>query len=531
MTVGTLDVSGNSNTPLSSNNTFAKATTLPFYALSDVFTVVNATATGKPTVVQSVLPPDEEVIWEGTITVGADHFASYHGFGYPAGSGTLTPATFLWNGESVTVTQLQYAGNPASGLSLRFDLDDGDGDWSALAGTAAVNLYLDDQGFRIDNPGSRTGKTYIGGHGLDWTKGQQVRARLTVAENNPPPDLTRGAVVGETLTVDLTTIDEPDGIPDPSEVAFQWSADGVDIDGATDPAYRPRPADVGKRIAVTVSFTDGGGTDEGPLTSDPETVAVSPLGDVIWSTVMTVAEDGFAGATHYGYSVEERTGSLGVDTFTFNSVEFTVLDLYFADEDMGADGLSLGTDASLGDGVFFLHLNGKAFLFQGPPRDYTADFGYPYFDFSYVNPGLLWADGDQVEVRLVTAFNNEPTGEPVITGDDPPQVGERLTADTSAVTDDDGLPEPEEFTYQWVRVGGQLRSHHRRLHRGRRWRHLRPEGGRHRPHPLCRGQLHGQSGLQGDRDQPAHHQRRRPVTLRRRHLVRQDDRRELQLFW
>ena len=422
------------------------------YALSDVFTVVNTTATGKPAVVQSVLPPDEEVIWEGTITVGTDRFSGYHGFGYPAGSGTLSPAAFSWNGETVTVVELQYAGNPVGELTLRFDLEDEDDDWSAL-GSSAVNLYLDDKGFRIDDPGARTGKTYLRGHGLDWTKGQQVRARLTVAGGTAlNPTLSRGAAVGEPLTVDLSTIDDPDGIPNVSEATIQWSADGVDIDGATDPAYRPLPADEGKRIAVTVSFTDGGGMDEGPLTSDPATVALSPLGDVIYSTVMTVEEDDLFGATHYGYSVEEQTGSLGVDTFTFNSVEFTVLDLYFADEDVGADGLSLGTDASLGDGIFFLHLNGKAFLFQGPPRDYTADFGYPYFDFHVTKPGLLWADGDEVEVRLVAAFNNEPTGAAEIVGDDPPQVGERLTADISSVMDDDGLPEPDEFSYQWVRV-------------------------------------------------------------------------------
>ena len=64
--------------------------------------------------------------------------------------------------------------------------------------------------------------------------------------------------------------------------------------------------------------------------------------------------------------------------------------------------------------------------------------------------GLSWSAGDTVKMWLTV--NREPTGEPTITGDDPPQVGERLTADISAIMDDDGLPEPDEFSYQWVRV-------------------------------------------------------------------------------
>ena len=47
--------------------------------------------------------------------------------------------------------------------------------------------------------------------------------------------------------------------------------------------------------------------------------------------------------------------------------------------------------------------------------------------------------------------NNTPTGSPTVTGT--PRIGENLTAHTDSIDDDDGLNAPN-FTYQWVRVDG-----------------------------------------------------------------------------
>ena len=47
--------------------------------------------------------------------------------------------------------------------------------------------------------------------------------------------------------------------------------------------------------------------------------------------------------------------------------------------------------------------------------------------------------------------NNAATGAPTITGS--PHVGQELTADTSTITDANGLPtDLDDFTYQWLRV-------------------------------------------------------------------------------
>ena len=101
-------------------------------------------------------------------------------------------------------------------------------------------------------------------------------ATLTITDdetpNNPPtgqPRITGTARVGQTLTAVTTDIQDADGLGD---FAYQWKADGTNIAGAIDSSYTLTNNEVGKRITVTVSFTDGIGTEE-TVTSQP-TVAV-----------------------------------------------------------------------------------------------------------------------------------------------------------------------------------------------------------------------------------------------------------------
>ena len=48
--------------------------------------------------------------------------------------------------------------------------------------------------------------------------------------------------------------------------------------------------------------------------------------------------------------------------------------------------------------------------------------------------------------------NNPATGKPVITGT--PEVNQTLTADVSAIMDEDGVPAADQFSYQWIRNDG-----------------------------------------------------------------------------
>ena len=107
-------------------------------------------------------------------------------------------------------------------------------------------------------------------------------ATLTIIDddtpNNPPtgqPRITGTARVGQTLTAVTTDIQDADGLGD---FAYQWKADGTNIAGAMDSSYRLTNNEVGKRITVTVSFTDGIGTEETvtSLPTDAVREAVTP---------------------------------------------------------------------------------------------------------------------------------------------------------------------------------------------------------------------------------------------------------------
>ena len=241
---------------------------------------VNREPTGLPTI-ESVVPPDEEIVWHATMTVGTDRYANWSGTGHPNGSdangdvSALTPATFTYNGQTISVDALYYGGtlDPAVD-TLRFNVDP----WSAM-GSADLNLYVEASGFRISDPASTTSRPEFANHGMEWVDGQKVRAWLTVAETDPPPTLeTAEVAVGETLYAEASQVTDPDGRPADADLTYQWvRSDGVDdteIPGATGQSYTLTADDGGRDIKVRVSYTDDANFLE-ELTSD----AVGPVLD------------------------------------------------------------------------------------------------------------------------------------------------------------------------------------------------------------------------------------------------------------
>ena len=92
------------------------------------------------------------------------------------------------------------------------------------------------------------------------------------------PAISGTAQVGRTLMASTSGIADVDGKTkaDAAETGFVWSyqwvrVDGsneTDITGETSSTYTLAAADNGKQVKVKASFTDDGGTAEGPLTSD-----------------------------------------------------------------------------------------------------------------------------------------------------------------------------------------------------------------------------------------------------------------------
>ena len=105
---------------------------------------------------------------------------------------------------------------------------------------------------------------------MAWIDGQAVTVSVDLANfaATGEPTISGTAQVGETLTAGIGDIADTDGLPAtfPGDYTFQWLRrdGGTDstITGATAITYTPVAADVGKKVKVTVSFTDDGGTGE-----------------------------------------------------------------------------------------------------------------------------------------------------------------------------------------------------------------------------------------------------------------------------
>ena len=101
-----------------------------------------------------------------------------------------------------------------------------------------------------------------------WTQSATAFSTLAGTAATGAPTITGTAVVGQPLAVDLTGIEDADGLTNVS-YSYQWvrvDADGlsnaVDITDATDATYTLVYADLGKTLKVRVSFDDDAGNTE-----------------------------------------------------------------------------------------------------------------------------------------------------------------------------------------------------------------------------------------------------------------------------
>ncbi len=116
--------------------------------------------------------------------------------------------------------------------------------------------------------------------------GKPLSNRLTVLIPGPAntsatglPSISGTARVGQTLTADTSDITDPDGLP--NSFTYHWqrfAANGTTFEaniGTDANTYTLTSAEVGKRIKVRVTFTDGGGTEETLLSGATVMVAES----------------------------------------------------------------------------------------------------------------------------------------------------------------------------------------------------------------------------------------------------------------
>ena len=236
------------------------------------------------------------------------------------------------------------------------------------------------------------------------------------------PGITGTALVGKTLTATTDGIEDEDGLTG-ATFTYQWLVDGAEINGATDSTYIVIAADEGKPIEVRVAFTDDAGNPES-LTSYPFLFA-PPLiirdVPVIASNTPATGAPTITGTVRVGETLTSTTTDIS-DSDGLNNATFTYQ--WLAD------------DADITDAT------GSTYALVAADEGKTVKVRITFTDDAGNDESLTSAP-----TATVTASNTPATGEPTITGT--AQVGETLTANTTGISDSDGLNNVT-FTYQWL---------------------------------------------------------------------------------
>ena len=260
------------------------------------------------------------------------------------------------------------------------------------------------------------------GWSISWSSSETTSGNLT----HPAPTISGTAQVGQTLTADTSAIADADGL-DTATFTYQWVANdgtsGTDIAGATGSSYTLVTGDQGKTIRVLVSFTDDAGNHEtltsaataavdaapnSPATGAPSITGTAQVGETLTADTSGIADADRLDSVSYSYQWIRNDGGTDTDISGATDSGYT---LVAADE-------------------------GKTIKVR---VSFTDDAGH--------GETLTSAATAAVDA----APNSPATGAPTVTGT--AQVGETLSADTSAIADADGLTNAT-FTYQWVTNDG-----------------------------------------------------------------------------
>ncbi|WP_420445670.1 hypothetical protein [Candidatus Poriferisodalis sp.] len=248
---------------------------------------------------------------------------------------------------------------------------------------------------------------------------------LTTTTPNTPaagsPTISGTPEVGQTLTLDISSITDAEGLTNAYYTyLYQWLRNGAEIRDATDTSYTLVDADEGETIKVKVSFTDDANNAESRTSA--ATVAVAPRPNS--APTGAPAIDGTPQVRRtLMVDTSEIADADGMETAVFRYQWLAATD--FATLEFHGE---TSPTYTLGPATEGLAIQVKVF--------YTDDRGHTETLTSAATEAVIAAEP-----------NSEPTGLPTIDGT--PQVGETLTADTSAIGDADGLDNVS-YRYQWV---------------------------------------------------------------------------------
>ncbi len=299
----------------------------------------------------------------------------------------------------------------------------------AVVDLAATDTSTDDGG----GGGGGGGETDTGNTG-----GESSNTPATGA-----PAISGTPQVGQTLTASTSAITDADGLTN-AAFSYQWTAGGSDIAGATGSTHTLTASEQGQTVQVRVSFTDDADNEE-ILTSEA-TVAVAA------ATAPAPLTAGFQDLP------DSHDGSTA---FTFR-VLFS--------EDVGISYVNMRDDAfslSEGDVTGARRVDGRNDLWEVTVEpDDNSDVGITLpANRSCTTTGAICTREDSPRqltnspTATVTGpaeappTNTSAAGAPTISGT--PQVEQTLTADTSSITDEDGLTNVS-YSYQWLAGGSDI---------------------------------------------------------------------------
>ena len=231
---------------------------------------------------------------------------------------------------------------------------------------------------------------------------------------------------GQTLTAATTAITDADGLTSVS-YTYQWIRVATDntetnISSATASTYTLVAADQGTTVKVTVSFTDDANNPE-TLTS-AATATVSAAANTLATGAPTIT-----GTAQVGQTLTAGTTAI-MDADGLTSVSYTYQWIRVATDN---------TETNISSAT------ASTYTLVAADQGTTVKVTVSFTDDAN-NPETLTS---AATATVSAAANTLATGAPTITGT--AQVGQTLTAGTTAIMDADGLTSVS-YTYQWIRV-------------------------------------------------------------------------------